>query len=393
MGDFRSYRVNAPKRAPTIDWLVRGLEAAGCRIITPPVRDFAPFKVVFEAPDGERIGALFYLFTITCVPTKNRPLDECRFQIKYGNKDGRLHEIWQDPAGLYTTVFLGIDPTTGCFVAADPVLHNPTLMFISLEFKQRHYRAIEERGWHTWERDSRIDSEEPTEVLVGGRPERLLDLVRFERAAKGLDQGNRQLLAERLNEVPTRPSLRESAPVDYKVDPPRLHRLASEFDMPESDILTLIDESPRLKMAVRGWVAEDHLRRVLEHVPGVTECERLNLEGKPDIRLRYRGSRPLFIECKNVLRHTTADGLPRVDFQRTRASQGDRCSRYYAPNEFDVLAACLHAITENWEFKYRLPKEMEPHRTCPGKLSNTVRVDDRWAGVENVLAAAAAVTP
>ena len=50
-----------------------------------------------------------------------------RFQIKYENKDGRLHEIWQDPAGLYTTVFLGIDPATGCFVAADPVLHNPTL--------------------------------------------------------------------------------------------------------------------------------------------------------------------------------------------------------------------------------------------------------------------------
>src|ERR1051326_9194864 len=116
MSDFRSYRVNASRRAPTIDRLIRGLEGSGCRIITPPARYIAPFKIVFEAPDGERIGVIFFLFTITCVSTKNRPADECRFQIKYGNKDGRLHEIWQDPAGLYTTVFLGIDPATGCFV-------------------------------------------------------------------------------------------------------------------------------------------------------------------------------------------------------------------------------------------------------------------------------------
>ena len=341
-------------------------------------------------PDGQRMGAIFYLFTISCVLTKNRPADECRFQIKYGQRDGLLHELWQDPTGLYTTLFLGIDPETGCFVAADPVLHSPTRMFISLEFKQSHLRQVQEHGWHAWERDSTIDTEEPAEVLVGGRPERLLDLVRFERAAKGLDQGNRQLLAERLSDAIKVPAPAESEAAPAAIAEPRLHQLSEEFGMAPYEILSLIDQSPRLKMAVRGWVAEDHLRRVLEKVPGVTECERLNLEGKPDIRLRYRGSRPLLIECKNGLRQKTASGLARVDFQRTRASQGDRCSRYYRPDEFDVLAACLHAVTEAWEFKYRLPKEMEPHRTCQGKLSNTVRVDERWGGAEHVLAVAAA---
>jgi len=388
--DYRTYRVLSAKRGPTLDWLTRGLEASGCRIVTPPRRDTAPFRIIFDMPDGQRMGAIFYLFTISCVLTKNRPADECRFQIKYGQRDGLLHELWQDPTGLYTTLFLGIDPETGCFVAADPVLHSPTRMFISLEFKQSHLRQVQEHGWHAWERDSTIDTEEPAEVLVGGRPERLLDLVRFERAAKGLDQGNRQLLAERLSDAIKVPAPAESEAAPAAIAEPRLHQLSEEFGMAPYEILSLIDQSPRLKMAVRGWVAEDHLRRVLEKVPGVTECERLNLEGKPDIRLRYRGSRPLLIECKNGLRQKTASGLARVDFQRTRASQGDRCSRYYRPDEFDVLAACLHAVTEAWEFKYRLPKEMEPHRTCQGKLSNTVRVDERWGGAEHVLAVAAA---
>ena len=125
MGDYRTYRVSAGKRAATVEWLTRGLEASGCRIISAPAHNVAPFRIIFDTPEGERIGAIFYLFTITCVPTRNRPLDECRFQIKYGNKDGRLHEVWQDPAGLYTTVFLGIDPATAVPIVAnipDPMI-------------------------------------------------------------------------------------------------------------------------------------------------------------------------------------------------------------------------------------------------------------------------------
>jgi hypothetical protein len=388
---YRTYRVSPGKRAGTIDWLVRGLEMGGCRIIVPPARNTAPFKIILDTPDGERIGVILYLFTISCVLTRNRPGDECRFQIKYGGRDGLLHELWQDPTGLYTTVLLGIDPTTGCWVAADPVLHSPTLMFISLEFKQHHLDAARETGWHVWERDSAIDSDEPTEVLVGGCPERLIDLIKLERAAKGLDQGHRELLATaRLADAMEHPSraLAQVPQAPASIEERRLHQIAREFGMSPDEILSLIAEAPRLKMAVRGWVAEAHLQRVLAQVPGVSGCERPNLEGRPDIRLTYRGRGPIYIECKNVLRETTRDGLARVDFQRTRASQGDRCSRYYRPDEFNVLAACLHAITERWEFMYRLPAAMAPHKTCPGRLSNLVRVDDHWSDAERALAAA-----
>ena len=96
------------------------------------------------------------------------------------------------------------------------------------------------------------------------------------------------------------------------------------------------------------------------------------------------------MECKNVLRKTTAHGLARVDFQRTRASKSDPCSRYYGASDFDVIAACLHAVTEKWEFKYVLPTHLDAHARCRNKLSNNVKVDDRWsAEAVRVLRAAA----
>lgn len=102
-------------------------------------------------------------------------------------------------------------------------------------------------------------------------------------------------------------------------------------------------------------------------------------ESGPDVVLRFEDSDIIRIECKNVLRKTTKDGQARVDLQRTRASKKDACSRYYRTNEFDLIAACLHAVTERWDFKYAIPRELDPHPRCPGRISNNVRVSgDRW---------------
>jgi hypothetical protein len=142
-------------------------------------------------------------------------------------------------------------------------------------------------------------------------------------------------------------------------------------------------------MAVRGWVAELHLVRALQNLPGVTDCRQNDEEGAPDVFLKFRGV-PLTIECKNVLRKRSAEGLARVDFQRTRASKTDPCSRYYAPSDFDVVAACLHAVDEQWTFKFVEPRQLDAHAKCKGKISNNVRVDDRWtSSAMDVLARAA----
>ena len=43
-----------------------------------------------------------------------------------------------------------------------------------------------------------------TEILIGGRQERLLDLMLLERVARGLDPGERHLIADKFSELPDR---------------------------------------------------------------------------------------------------------------------------------------------------------------------------------------------
>jgi len=357
-----TYRVSRRDREPLVDFMLQALRGEGCRILycSPPTE--APFRITFETPQGERQGVVAYAFLANSRETKNRPSDEHRFQLKYGSKNGQLHELWQDPLGLYTTLLVGINTELGFFVGYDPVLHSPTLFFISLELKQRHVDQVLAKGWHVWERErKRGRAEEPVEVVVGGRPESFLSYVGFEREAAGEDQGHRQLLAE--NALRHRPTVRA---------------LTREFELSEREVLDLIESAHRLKVAVRGWVAEEHLFRQLRDLPGIRSCTRLAGDG-PDLSVRLFDDRELTIECKNVLRKPHSDGSPRLDFQRTRAAKSDPCSRYYAPRDFDVIAACLHAVTEAWEFRFALPSRLDPHAKCPGKLSSNVRLDDRWS--------------
>ena len=401
---LETYSVQASSRERLVTFIADALRACGCKIVVAPDPTIAPFKFVFDAPDGERSGILCYAFTSTFTPTKNRPKDEHSFQIKYGSKvPGKLHDIWQDPTGAFTTLFIGVSPDRGYFVGIDPVLNSPTRFYIRFEYKERHVRAIKKRGWYAWARPVRrplasgvIPSSgygDADQVVVGVTPERFLDYVRFEHAARGLDQGHRELLAEaagrgaaELNRISTDlvsdlPSVQGEADVDAS--------LVEELGMSISDLVAMVRKNDRLMMAVRGGVAEWHLQRTLATVKGVTECALIRQEGAPDVSLRFEGSPPLVIECKNVLRRVTR-GLPTMDFMKTRASPADPCSRYYHRNQFDLVAGCLHPITMKWEFKYVLPSKLEPHPKCQGRLAHRVRIDERWtAAAGDVLRGAA----
>lgn len=381
---LRRYQVQRAARAPLVDFMLDSLRSAGCRILHAPDPGEAPFVINFETPAGERMGIIAYAFLANESPTKvRRPQDERSFQIKYGPDDKQLHTLFQDPLGLYTTLLVGIDPKEGFFVAADPEVHNPTRFFIRLEFKERHAQAIKRDGWHVWERESRGRKDlKPGErlysfeTLVGGTKDAFLDLIRFERAAQGLSPGDRHLLAVRPELLASGTPASASQPTGLSGT--AIHPLAVEFELEPDQILELIAGARRLKMAVRGWVAEEKLREVLSRTSGVTHCERLDEEGGADLRVRWRDGPPLLVECKNVLRQTNAAGLAKIDFQRTRASKSDPCSRFYAPTDFDIVAGCLHAITEEWEFRYIDPYRLDPRSSCPGKLDNRVLIDERW---------------
>lgn len=365
--EYRKWGVQRRAKEPLLAFLVQGLVAGGCTVLSASEPDYAPFLITFETPLGERQGILVYAFFANSKLTVNRPEDEHRFQIKYGSDTSAVLPIEQDPTQLLTTLFVGIDTDRGVMVGADPVLHDGTKMFISLEFKRSEVDRVLRDGWHAWERESARREGQPVEVLVGVKQDRLLDFVRFERLALGLDAGHRQLLAEQLLGNPL-----------LRAESHAPHALTTELGLSGEAVLDLIQGAKRLKMAVRGWVAEHHLERLLQDVPGVEDCRRLDEEGQPDIELRFRGSRRLLVECKNVLRIRTADGRPRVDFQRTRASKNDPCSRYYRPTDFNVLAACLHAVSEEWEYRF-IPTEVLPkHLTCAGRIQSNLKVGEGW---------------
>jgi hypothetical protein len=123
-------------------------------------------------------------------------------------------------------------------------------------------------------------------------------------------------------------------------------------------------------------VAEYHLGRFLENMKGVRQVEQIDADGQPDFRVTFDDGRSILVECKNTLRQKRP---PQVDFQKTRASKSDPCSRFYKPSQFDVLAACLHPITERWEFRFCRTSSLDEHKTCKGRLSPKVVVDGpRW---------------
>jgi hypothetical protein len=371
--ELRSYAVRQSDRKPLVDFFVDGLLKAGCGILHRSDPGFAPFRIVLETPWQERIGIVLYAFRSTSRITRNRPTDEARFQMKYGPRTDELHPIFDDPCKLYTTLLIGIDLESRVIVSADPAIHNPTRFYISVEYKHADADLILEKGWHPWERAKR-DREEPIEVLVGCSQERILDLILFERTAKGLDQGHRQLLAE---QVALGSIGRRLVELERRHDTEQ-HALLGELAVEADVLLDIIQRANRLKTAVRGWVAQHHLHRLICDIPGVSSCEAIEEDGKPDFRMRMGEGPPILIECKNVLRKATAEKVPRLDFQRTRASIGDPCSRYYSAAEFQIVAACMHPVSERWEFLYKRTDEMAPHAKCTGKLSSNVLINDSW---------------
>ena len=210
---WKVYSVSARDKEPLLWFMREALEARGCTIqhISPGNR--APFHIVLDLPGGERISVLVYAFFANSEPTKNRPQDEHRFQIKYGSNLKGVLDVAVDRFGVTTTVFVGIDPERKVFIAADPAMNNPSPMSRSVEFKAENVQHILDDGWSAWERvrrDAKTTTRRAfellpdirTEILIGGKQERLLDLILLERVARGLDPGERHLIADKFRELP-----------------------------------------------------------------------------------------------------------------------------------------------------------------------------------------------
>ncbi len=356
------------------------IERSGGRVLASSGPSSAPLLLGVEGDGGERVGICAYVFLANRRQTRNRPQDEHRLQVRYGDVNdpawrGRAHPVGFDPLEVDVTLVLGAHVEENLIVGLDPLVYDPLPIGISVFFKDGEIAEAKRSGWHVWERDNISGVRRPSprtalgvETVVGFRPERLLDFVRLERDAQSL--GLDPPLRFRAALAAAKPRHKSS-----------LHALEREFKLSAAEILDIIRERPRLGMAVRGGVAERHLHRVLEADSKIARVELGQQEGPPDFVITMRSRRRrVSVECKNASPKLYADGTPKVETQKTRASKGDPKSRLYEPSQFDVVAASMFGPLGRWEFRYKRSDLLERDATFADRISAIQRIDNSWEG-------------
>jgi hypothetical protein len=322
------------------------------------------------------------VFTANRRVTRNRPQDEQRMQIRYGDVNsaswrGQRHPVGLDPTGIDVTLVVGAHQEADLLVALDPLLYDPLPIGISVFWKDADASNAQRSGWHVWERDNLSGAQRGArseelgvETLVAFAPERLLDFVALEREAQalGLDPPLRFRAAHRAGTAAGSAS-----------SPPQVHLLEQQYGLPADEILEIIGERARLAMAVRGGVAEHHAGRALRDDPAVASAAVGHQEGPPDYFVAMQDGREVTIEVKNASPTRYADGTPKVEVQKTRASRGDPLSRLYRPDAFDVLAACMWAPTGEWAFRWRRSTDLVPHEEHADRIRPIQRITADWA--------------
>lgn len=370
-------RVYVPKlynldgqRSLVVDFIERSVAASGGRVVYNSFTDHrvAPIYIGAEDGAGRRYGMLMYPFTATKRATKNRPADEHRAQIRFGDPvraRDQANLIARDIAGVDVTLVLAVDPENEFIVGLDPLVYEDLPMGISVYYRDRNVVASDDHGWAVWERTkaggTRRQSWAGLETLVGFRAHRLLDYVRFEAKATGLglDPGLRAVLAESFIEPTTEP-----------------HDLERLFGVDATTILNIVESNFRLGIAVRGGVAEHHLESALASEAIVRSVSPIDADGQPDFLVRVDDGRELLIECKTASPKRYANGDFKVEAQKTRDSGA---GRKYGYNQFDVLATCLFSATGLWEFRFRRSVDLTPWSDDETRIAPIQRVDQAWA--------------
>jgi hypothetical protein len=117
----------------------------------------------------------------------------------------------------------------------------------------------------------------------------------------------------------------------------------------------------------------------LEADAEVAQADEGHQEGPPDYFVELVDGRRVTVECKNASPKLYADGTPKVEVQKTRASQGDPTSRFYTPTSFDMVAACMYGPTGKWTFRYRRSADLVEHTAHRGRIAPLQPITAAWA--------------
>ena len=96
-----------------------------------------------------------------------------------------------------------------------------------------------------------------------------------------------------------------------------------------------------------------------------------DIDGMHDFTVMTTEQRPIRVEVKTIRNRPQ----PEVEIQKTRTSDGDKSSRFYGTDKFDVVAVCIGRSTGDWsEFRYAFVRDLPRHKTYPGKIAVMHRI-------------------
>lgn len=364
----KTYRTSG--KADIVDALTQAVAESGGRVLHISAYTRAPVHLSALTSQGRTVSAMIYPFR-GGDGGRGRAAER-RFQLRLGSEErwgAEEHPVGADPARVEPTIILGVHLEEGVFVAVDPSHYDPLPMGASIWQPVDMLAAASDpdgQGWVSWEQSVMAGArraaraEAGFETMVAFRPDRLLDYMAFETEAQalGLDGPLRQRLAEAAS----------GGPVDR-------HDLEERFGLPASEILDIISGAKRLGVAVRGGVAEAHLARHLGTDVGVRSFDAIDEDGRHDFDVDTDRGR-LRVECKNASPDTNADGVAKVEVQKTR---GRIPERLYLADQFDIVAACIWSVTGYWEFRYALTADLDRHPDHPDRLKSVQFIDGRWS--------------
>ena len=159
------------------------------------------------------------------------------------------------------------------------------------------------------------------------------------------------------------------------------HELEVEYGLSKEEILDAINRRFRAKVTLEGAVAEVHLGKHIQKLRDdgvIVRFEVHDQDGYPDysIWLPGRPDSALRVECKNVRNSDEAYRKGgeitayKVETQKTRASKGDKSSRFYGFDQFEILGVCLGKKTHDWtQFMFIESKCLARHPKYKKKMA------------------------
>ena len=124
----------------------QALRECGAEILVGAVPTRAPFEFTVMTPTGAQRELVCYAFTARVYRRAGGPPDRHRFQIGYGSRSDRCHELYFDRRGKKTTLLFGVHLEMGLFVAVDPRMHSPTWFPRSVDFKTSDLKLLGHNG-------------------------------------------------------------------------------------------------------------------------------------------------------------------------------------------------------------------------------------------------------